>query len=454
MSTPILSPLYAPLVSSTAMRAIVDDRARVQRMLDFEATLAHAEATLGIIPESAAGPIEEACRAELFDLVAIGEAAVPAGNIAIPLVKALTAQVAKKDKESARYVHWGVTSQDVIDTSLVLELRLVIDALLADLDRAVAGFIRLAEEHRTTACVGRTWLQQALPIPFGLKTAGYAAALARSRERLKRVREEALVLQLGGAAGTLAALGERGLALAEELSRRLILPNADAPWHGFRDRLAEAASILAILATTCGKIARDVTLLMQTEVGEAFEQSAPGRGGSSTMPHKRNPTASVAALSAAMMAPNLAATIIAAGVQEHERATGAWQAEWPTFPALALVASGALHNIVDIAEGLEVDPVRMRENLGATHGLIMAEAVSFGLAAKIGKSDAHMLVEQASRKALAEKRRLQDVLAEDQRVSSLLSEQELAALFEPMNYQGVAQNFIDRLLASAKSGTA
>jgi 3-carboxy-cis,cis-muconate cycloisomerase len=450
MSTPLLSPLYAPLISSTAMRAIVDDRARLQRMLDFEAALARAEAALGIIPEAAVEPIAAACHAELFDLVALGEAALPAGNVVIPLVKALTAEVQKQDADAAGYVHWGATSQDVIDTALVLELRLAIDALLADLDRAVAGFTRLAEQHRATACVARTWLQHALPMPFGLKIAGYAAALARSRERMKRLRDEALVLQLGGAAGTLAALGDRGLTLADELSRLLSLPLPDAPWHSHRDRLAEVASGFAILATTCGKIARDVTLMMQTEVGEAFEQAIPGRGGSSTMPHKRNPTASVAALSAAMMAPNLAATIIAAGIQEHERATGAWQAEWPTFPALALVTSGALHNIVDIAEGLEIDPERMRDNLNATRGLVMAEAVSFGLAAKLGKTEAHRLVEEASRKAVAEKRHLQDVLADDKRVTTLLSEQDLAELFDPLRYQGVAQAFIDRLLVSAK----
>jgi len=449
MSTPLLPSLYAPLFSSTAMRAVLDDRARLQRMLDFEAALAESEAALGIIPKGAAVAIAAACRAELFDMVALSEAALAGGNLAIPLVKALTAEVQKSDARAARYVHWGVTSQDVIDTALVLELRVVIDTLVADLARAISGFSRLAEQHRTTPCVGRTWLQHALPVPFGLKIAGYAAALARSRERLQRLRDEALVLQLGGAAGTLAALGDRGLDLAEALAARLILANPAAPWHSFRDSLAEIASILAILATTCGKIARDVTLMMQTEVGEAFEQAAPGRGASSTMPHKRNPTASVAAVSAAMLAPNLAATIIACGIQEHERAAGGWQAEWPLFPALALVTSGALHNVVDLAEGLEVDPARMRENLEITRGLIMAEAVSFGLAAKLGKAEAHKLVEEASRKAGDEKRHLKDVLADDERVATLLSPDELTDLFDPMKYQGVAQSFIDRLLASA-----
>jgi 3-carboxy-cis,cis-muconate cycloisomerase len=291
-------------------------------------------------------------------------------------------------------------------------------------------------------------MQHALPMPFGLKLAGYAAALARSRERLRRLRREALVLQFGGAAGTLAALNERGLDVAERLAALLDLPLPEAPWHSHRDRLAELASAFAILTGSCGKIARDVSLLMQTDVAEAFEPAAPGRGASSTMPHKRNPTAAAAALAAATIAPNLVATILAAQVQEHERALGGWQAEWPTFPALALVTSGALAAIVDIAEGLEVDGERMRVNLAQTRGLIMAEAVSFALGAKLGKQEAHRLVEEACRKATAAKRDLLDVVGEDDRVKLSLSVGELAKLFEPMGYQGVAQTFIDRIAGS------
>jgi 3-carboxy-cis,cis-muconate cycloisomerase len=287
-------------------------------------------------------------------------------------------------------------------------------------------------------------------MPFGLKLAGYAAALARSRERLKRLRKEALVLQFGGAAGTLAALGDRGLDVTERLAALLDLPAPEAPWHTHRDRLAEVAGALAILCGTCGKIARDVALLTQTEVAEAFERAELGRGGSSTMPHKRNPTAAAAALAAASIAPQLAATIFAAQVQEHERALGGWQAEWPTFPALALVASGALRAVADIAEGIEIDPARMRTNLELTHGLVMAEAVSVALAGKIGKAQAHEIVEAASKKAVQEKRSLQDVLAEDERVTAQLGASEIAKLFEPMAYQGAAQTFIDRLVASMK----
>src|SRR5712672_2832708 len=388
MST-ALSPLLAPMLSSAAMRAVCDDGAYLQHMLDFEAALARTEAAAGVIPANAAGPIAKACKASSFDLVDLAEAATRCGNLAIPLVKALTADVARADADAARYVHWGATSQDVIDTASMLSLRAAIDALLSDIDRAIAGFAKLATQHRDTAMVARTWLQHALPMPFGLKLAEYAAALHRSRGRLIRLRRETLALQFGGAAGTLAALGDKGLLVAERLAEALELPLPEAPWHTHRDRIAEAASVFAILAGTCGKIARDVQLMMQTDVGEAFEPSGEGRGGSSTMPHKRNPVAAASGLGAATMTPNLAATIFAAQIQDHERSAGPWHAEWPTMPSLLLVTSGALAAVVDIAEGLEVDVARMRANLDTTGGLIMAEAVTIAPAEKIGKSEAH-----------------------------------------------------------------
>jgi 3-carboxy-cis,cis-muconate cycloisomerase len=443
-----LSPLLAPMLSSAAMRDVCDDATYLQHMLDFEAALARAEAATGVVPASAADPITKACRSESFDLNALAEAATRSGNLAIPLVKALTASVASADADAARYVHWGATSQDVIDTAAMLTLRAAIDALLADLDRAIAGFAKLARQHRATAMVARTWLQHALPMPFGLKLAEYAAALHRSRTRLQRTRRETLALQFGGAAGTLAALGDNGWRVAEKLAQELELPLPDAPWHTHRDRMAEAASVLAILTGTCGKIARDVSLMMQTDVAEAFEPSGEGRGGSSTMPHKRNPVAAATALAAATMAPNLAATMFAAQVQDHERSAGPWHAEWPTLPMLLLVTSGALAAVVDMAEGLEVDAKRMRVNLDATHGLIMAESVTMKLAEKIGKSEAHHLMEAASKKAGAEKKDLRDVLTQDPKVTAHLDAGKIAGLFEPMAYQGVSQALIDRLLAS------
>jgi 3-carboxy-cis,cis-muconate cycloisomerase len=451
MTSPLLpSSLLAPLFSSRRMREIVDDRARLQRMLDFEHALARAEAALNVIPADAAKPVGAACRAELFDVAAIGEAAVKAGNVAIPLVKALTAEVAKTDARAAGYVHWGSTSQDVIDSALVLELRAAVAALTADLDRAVAAFVRLAAAHRHTSAVARTWMQHALPMPFGLKLAGYAAALARARARIQRAAEQAIVLQFGGAAGTLAALGDRGLAVAAQVAKELDLPLPDAPWHSHRDRLGELVSALAILAGSCGKIARDVTLMMQNEVGEAFEPLGEGRGGSSTMPHKRNPVAAAATLACAQLAPQLAAAILAAEIQEHERAAGPWAVEWTAVPSLLLVVSGALAGVVDIAEGLDIDPARMRENLEATQGLIMAEAVATALGGKLGKHAAHTLVEELSRKAAAQKRHLRDVVAEDARVAQHVAPAEIARLFDPLAYQGAAQDLIDRLLASVQ----
>jgi 3-carboxy-cis,cis-muconate cycloisomerase len=403
---------------------------------------------VGIVPALVVDPIANAARAEQYDLASLAQAAVVAGNIVIPLIEALTTQVGKSDATAARFVHWGATSGDVIDTALVLDLKAAVDTLMTDLNRAIDAFAVLVGRHRRTATVGRTRMQHALPMPFGLKLASYAAALARSRERLRRLRREAFVLQFGGTVGTLAALNDRGMDVAERLAALLDLALPDAPWHGHRDRLTEVASAFAILAGTCGKIARDVSLLMQTDVAEAFEPAAPGRGGSSSMPHKRDPVSAAAALAAATIAPNLAATILAAQVQEHERGLGSWQAEWLTFPALALVTSGALNAIVEIAEGLEVDSERMRANLEASHGLIMGEAVSFALPAKIGKPNADRIVEEASRKAASANRDLEDVLAEDDQVKLSLSLGDLAKLFEPMGYQGAAQTFIDRIVGS------
>ena len=449
-----LSPLLAPMLSSAAMRAVCDDRAVLQFMLDFEAALARAESAVGIVPSGAAEAIAKACNADAFDIAGLAEAATRSGNLAIPLVKALTSEVAKSDKDAARFVHWGATSQDVIDTATMLGLRAGIDALLSDIGRAVTGFARLARQHRNTAVVARTWLQHALPMPFGLKLAEYAAALHRSRGRLLRLKDHTLALQFGGAAGTLAALGDHGWMVAEKLSDILKLPLPEAPWHSHRDRIAEVTSVLAIIAGTCGKIARDVQLMMQTDVAEAFEPSGEGRGGSSTMPHKRNPVAAASAIAAATMAPNLAATIFAAQVGDHERSAGPWHAEWPTLPSLLLVTSGALAAIVDIAEGLEVDTARMRANLDTTGGLIMAEAVAFALAEKIGKQEAHHLVEAASKKAVAERKSLRAVLEQDTGITAHLDAARISQLLEPMAYQGVSQTLIDRLLASLEDKDA
>lgn len=452
MTNPLAPSLVLPpLVSSAAMRAILDDRARLQRMLDFEAALVRAEAAVGIVPASAVDPIVAACRAERYDLAALGEATAAAGNLVVPLIKTLTAEVAKLDAHASSYVNWGADGQDVIDTAMVLELRAAVDALTLDLNRAIEALIALAGRQRRTASVARASLRHALPMPFGLKVAGYAAALGRSRERLKRLRKDALVLQFGGTAGTLAALGEQGLDVTERLAALLDLPAPEAPWHSQRDRLMEVASALGILAGTCGKIGRDVTLLMQSEVGEVFE---PSGDGAAAPPGRLGPAAAAAmAGTAAAIAPALVGAILSAAVREHERSAGASHAEWTTFPALLLVTSGALGAVADLAQGMEVDADRMRANVELSHGLIMAEAILFALAGKINPQEAQKIVEAATRKAVAEKRSLQNVLGEDARVSAHLSGPTLGRLFDPMCYQGAAQTFIDRLIGSLKTGT-
>jgi 3-carboxy-cis,cis-muconate cycloisomerase len=453
MTNPVPT-LLGPLFGSKAMCAIVDDRARLQRMLDFELALARAQASIGILPALAVDAIAPACQADLYDIAALAEAAAPAGNIAIALVNALTAEVAKANEDAAGVVHWGATSQDVIDTALVLELRAAIDALVADLDRGVEGFAALSGRHRRTPFVARTLMQHALPMPLGLKLAGYAAALGRSRDRLRRLRKEALLIQFGGAAGTLAALGEQGFETVQRTAALLDLPLPDAPWHSHRDRLGEVAAAFGILCATCGKIARDVSLMMQAEVAEAAEPATNARRGPSTLPHKRNPVAAAKALAASTMAPNLVATILAGAVQEHERALGGWQAEWLTFPALELVTSGALAAIADIAQGLEIDVERMRGTVDTARGLIMAEAVTFALAAKIGRRPAHKLMEELARKTATDKLQFREVLAADPRVTEQLSAAELVRLFEPMSYQGTSQVFIERLVAPLQQRTA
>ena len=448
MTDPLTPSLLTPAISSAAMRAVLADGARLQRMLDVVAALARAEAAVGVVPALAADAIAAAARAERYDPAALAARAAVAGDIATALIDALRAEVARSDAGAANYALWGASGQDLLDSALVLDLRAAIDALLADLTRAIDGLAALTGRHRRTAAIGRGAIQHALPIPFGLKLAGYAAALARSRERLRRLRREALVLQFGGPVGTFAALNERGLDVAERLAALLDLPLPDAPWHSHRDRLAEVASALAILTGTCGKIARDVSLLMQTDVAEAFEPAVPGRGEPSAMAHKRSPVLAASVLAAATIAPGLLAAVLAAQVQEHERALGGWQAEATALTSLLLVTSGALGAIAEISEGLEVDTERMRANLAGTRGLMMAEPVTAALAAKLGREQAEKLVAQASRKAADSKRDLQDVLLEIDQVKLSLTVGELAKLFEPMGYQGVAQTIIDRIVGT------
>ncbi|HET9754511.1 MAG TPA: 3-carboxy-cis,cis-muconate cycloisomerase, partial [Myxococcales bacterium] len=383
------SRLLRKLFSALHADECLDDRARLQGMLDFEAALARAEARLGLVPADAAAAIARKCRAELFDHERLADAAATAGNPAIPLVSALTALVADEHPEAARYVHLGATSQDAMDTGLVLQLKRLSAGLSRDLGRLSAALARLAAEHRDTVLPGRTWLQQAPPVTFGLKAAGWLDAVGRHAGRIAELVPRTLVLQFGGASGTLASLGGRGLEVAEALSRELELPLPSLPWHAHRDRLAEFGAFLGILAGTLGKIGRDLSLLMQTEVSEAFEPAGEGRGGSSAMPQKRNPVACSVALAAAARAPGLVATLLSAMAQEHERGLGGWQAEWETLPDLAALVAGSLAAVAEAMEGLEIDAGRMRGNLAAQGGVALAEAASAALAQHIGRPQAH-----------------------------------------------------------------
>lgn len=441
------TPLLAPLFGSPAMEAVWSDEAAVVAMLHFEAVLAAAESEAGVVPASAVAPITAGCKRSEIDMTALADAAAVAGNTAIPLVKMLTAKVTESDPEAAKWVHYGATSQDVMDTGLVLQLREGFKVIEADLGRAMAATATLAKIHRDTPMAGRTWLQQALPITFGLKMAGTLDALMRHRDRLAEARPRILALQFGGAAGTLASLGDKGPEVARLLAARLNLSLPDTPWHGQRDRILEAASLMAGLAATSAKVARDVALMMQTEVGEVLEPAAPGRGGSSTMPHKRNPTLSATILGAVGLAPQLLAAIAAGGAGEHERFAGGWQSEWLALPELARLTGGVLSRLAELLEGLEIKPDRMADNLAATGGLMMAEAVQMALAPALGRLVAHGRIEAACRKAVGEGRALLDVLAEDEEISLHASRERLADLLDPAGYLGTAGVFVDRVLA-------
>src|SRR5450631_316382 len=435
------------LFTTDAMRAVFADVTRVQRMLDFEAALARAEAATGVIPATAAVSIVRCCRAEDYDLAALRAAARNAGNLAIPLVAALTAQVARIDVAARGFVHWGATSQDVIDTGLVLQLRDALDLIGADLVRFAGVLALQVRTHRSTPLVGRTWLQQALPITLGLKLAGTLSAIDRHQHRITSLRSRIGQLQFGGAAGTLASLGARGLDVEAALSADLGLAIADTPWHTQRDIIPEVATVFGLLTATLGKLARDLSLLAQTEVAEVFEPTAPGRGGSSTMPHKRNPVGAAIALAAAVQVPGLVSTMLAASVQEHERGLGDWPAEWDTLPQIVMLAAGALDAMSSTVAGLDVDAQRMAMNLDITQGQIMAEAVQMALAPVLGRDVAHSLVGGACKRAVADRRHLRDVLRDEPKVRAVLDDAALARLFEPLSYLGSADAFIERVLS-------
>ncbi|MBA1228478.1 3-carboxy-cis,cis-muconate cycloisomerase [Pseudomonas viridiflava] len=429
------------------MRQIFSDQGRVQAMLDFEAALARAEARIGLIPQNVVADISQSCRAELFDFDELAVAIGNAGNSAIPLVKALGKRIASQSPEAERFVHMGATSQDVMDSGLILQIRHAIVLLERDLEQLGTALAQQAQAHAGTPLAGRTWLQQATPVTLGMKIAGWLGAVTRHRQRLQEIKPRVLCLQFGGASGSLAALGEQAFDVAQALAAELHLELPEQPWHTQRDRLVEFASLLGLIAGSLGKLGRDVSLLMQTEVGEVFEPAAPGKGGSSTMPHKRNPVGAAVMIGAATRAPGLVATMFSAMPQEHERSLGLWHAEWETLPELCCLVSGSLQQALQVVPGLQVDAERMGANLESTQGLVLAEAVSIALAQRIGRDAAHHLIEQSCRRAVEQGAHLRQVLGENPQVTAHLSSDELDRLLDPAHYLGQARRWVERAVA-------
>lgn len=383
--------LVDALITTGPMARVFSDASLLQNMLDVEAALARVQVRLGVIPASAGAAIVAAARAEFYDVAEIAAGARRAGTPVVALVEALTARVAAEDPSAATFVHWGATSQDISDTALVLVIRDGIEILRRDHARLTDALIALSDQHATSVMLGRTLLQPATPITFGVKAAGWYGAIDRSWNRLMAAAAEGLVVQCGGAAGTMAAFGTRGPEVAEALAAELGLALPDAPWHAHRDRLAAIVTAMAIYVASLGKMARDIALLMQAEVAEVAE---PG-GGSSAMPQKRNPVGCAIILACATRTPGLVAGYLTGMVQEHERAVGGWHAEWPTIADLVQAAGSALDAAAETIAHLQVDADRMRSNLQATRGSVFAERASLALATTLGRARAKALVTEA-----------------------------------------------------------
>ena len=442
---------FAPIFAPAEIRAAVDDRAWFGAMLEAELALAAAGAAAGIVPADAAAAVAECCRVELYDLDAILDESRGAGNPVEPLVRALRAKVGSP---AADWVHRGATSQDILDSAAMLVAsrasRLALDRATA----AAAAAAGLADEHRETMMASRTLLQQAVPTTFGLVAAGWLVALLDSTAWLERVRSDGLAAQLGGAAGTLGAFGVDGPALAGDYARRLGLAEPTLPWHTNRVRVAEVGAALAALAGACGKIGRDITLLAQTEVGEVAEATGSGQGVSSTMPHKRNPVSSVLAVSCARGAAAASGVLMGSLVQEHQRAAGAWHAEWDALTSALLYAGGAAAAVRSALEGLEVFPARMQENVDRAGGIVLAEGVSFALGDRVGPAAARALVGELSVRAAERGTSLRDELVADPRVIEALGPDALAAALDPAASLGATGELIDRALARHAAAVA
>ena len=438
--------LFGPILVPDRFREAVSGRAWLQAMLDAEAALAAAQARVGLIPPESAEAIARCCDADLFGPGEIGHRGRAAGNPVPALARALTEEVAKTSEDAARHVHRGATSQDVTDTATMLICRRSLDLILEEVDGIADACARLAEEHRDTPMAGRTLLQQALPVTFGLKAAGWLVSVLEARRSLRGVRASGLAAQLGGAAGTLASLAGSGLPVLREFALELGLREPPVPWHTDRTGISNVGNALSLLAGVLGKISHDVILMAQTEVGEVAEPAGEGRGGSSTLPHKRNPILCVTAAANARRVQDLSRTLGAAMVQEHERAAGAWHTEWEALSNALALAGGAAANVREATGGLEVHPERMRENLDATGGMLLAENVATAASGKLGRLRAHDLVEAACRRALGSGGRLREELLRDEQIREALTEGEIDAALDPAGYLGSAGVFVDRAL--------
>jgi len=444
----MVSRLVDGLSTTPKMAAVFSDESVLGAMLAFELSLARAEASVGIIPSASVAAIERAARAELYDATAIAEASLRSATVTIPFLGALKAEVRKSDPTAAGLVHWGATSQDVADTAMILLLKHARGVLEADLERLEAALHQLSERHAGTVMLGRTLLQAAVPTTFGLKVAGWLGAVRRNHARLNAAFNEALVVQFGGAGGTLASLGDKGVAVGQALARELSLAYPDAPWHTHRDRLAALMSMLGVITVSLGKMARDISLLMLNEVGEVAEPAARGRGGSSAMPQKQNPVGCTVTLAAAYRVPGLVSAYLSSMVQEHERAAGGWQSEWPTISSIVQATSVAVFSMADVAEGLTANAERMRANLESTHGTIFAERAAMLLAEKLGRDAAFALVERAAAESATTGKHMVDVLSGMGEVSRVFDAAALRDLRSPETYLGVAEQFRRNLTGS------
>jgi 3-carboxy-cis,cis-muconate cycloisomerase len=444
-TNPADGPILGTLYGSDAMRAVFDESAYFQRMLDVEAALAKVQARLGIIPAEAADAIVAAAAKDDLRTEVL---AASARNVGYPVV-GLVSELSRGAGEAGGWTHWGATTQDIMDTATVLQVREGLGLIESEMRAILTALTDQAQVHRGTVMAGRTHLQQALPTTFGLKCATWALPFIGHLRRLPELRRRVELVEFGGAAGTLASLGDQGVAVMEGLAAVLGLHAPIAPWHVCRESLAETVAYLGLICGSLAKFATDIILLAQTEVGEVAEPYVSGRGASSTMPQKRNPIASEYILAATSIVQALVPAMLGAMAQDHERATGPWQSEALVIPQAFVLTHGALRHARAIAEGMVVDAERMRRNLDLTHGLIVAEAVMMGLAPHLGRGEAHHVVKHACDVALTERLPLTDALERDPAVASRFDRAAIERMTDPASYLGSADAFVDRVLAAS-----